>query len=65
MPEEDEQTEVERPIATQIEERALEALRDDTAFDQACLDRLASLVASGRLSRVQEVMRALDDGPEP
>jgi hypothetical protein len=59
MDEEEGRTIVDRPIPVQIQERALDLLREDDSFDDSCLSQLRALARSGRLSQVQEVIEIL------
>jgi hypothetical protein len=50
---------VETPIPVRIQELVLQSLEGDQAFDEACVERVRELAKAGRLSHVEEVIRAL------
>ena len=56
---------VETPIPVQIQELMLQSLEGDQVFDEACVERVRELAKAGRLSHVEEVIRALQEEGGP
>lgn len=60
LTEQDGISEIEESLSAQILKRTLEALVEDSAFDDACIERLQKLAAEGKMSRADRVIAALE-----